>query len=61
MDAAGRHLQDAVAKLEPLLAGPGGAEAHEAIGLIMEAMQRLHDARVHLAARTHSAVVTAAE
>lgn len=60
IDAAGRHLEAAVAQLEPLLAGRGGAEAHEAVGLIMEALQRLGEASGRITTAEH-AVRAAAE
>ena len=49
-----------MAQLEPLLPGQGGAEAHEAVGLIMEALQRLNEASGRIASAEH-AVRAAAE
>jgi uncharacterized protein YukE len=59
--SAGRHLEAAVAQLEPVLAGAGGAEAHEAVGLIMEALQRLNEAHGRIASTEHTTGMPAAE
>lgn len=61
IDSASRHLEAAVAQLEPVLAGAGGAEAHEAVGLIMEALQRLNEAHGRIASTQRTAGIAAAE
>ncbi|HYD67793.1 hypothetical protein [Azospirillum sp.] len=61
VDAAARHLEAAAAQLEPLLAGKGGADAHEAVGLIMEALMRLNEARHRITETVPTVRATAAE